>query len=100
MIKKQTTWEEILQKFDLFEQHLGSDIYDKELDVFFIDLKEYFTNKEFEQWQIAKAQERIQDIIHKIKQLTQEAQDKSIELAHKQKQFNSYIKTEYLGNKH
>ena len=99
MKKNKVTWEEVIQKFDLFEKQLDAKVYDAKSDDFFTDIIEDFTNGNFEQTQIQEAKNRMILIQHKIKQLRQDLLQRSNDLLTQKSQFDSYHKAMYINKR-
>lgn len=99
MEKNKVTWEEMLQKFDQFEQLLDTNIHDSKLNDFFVNIREGFSNGTFQQQHIVEAKNRVTNIIQKIAERKQDLQQQSNNLIKQRSQFDSYIKVSHINKK-
>ena len=93
MQKKQVTWDDIVEKFDIFERKMEEDINDKSLGDFFNSLKEDFDNNKFEKWQIEESQRRTEQIILALDKLKIKLQQRSVALLENNVKLKHYIKS-------
>lgn len=58
-MKEKITWEEVIDKFNIFEQKLQDNIQDDYVMYFFDSITEDLKQSAFEKWQLIEIQQRV-----------------------------------------
>ncbi len=96
-MKNQISWEELVAQFEQVEQQLSENTQAFELNNFFTTVQQYFTDNNFEKWQLTEVSERTAKIMAVLERIKQELYERSSNLEKSKSQLNSYVKNSYLA---